>query len=198
MSMLEDLMLCKNAKTRSICAENPDGAKGGGARAEVEGKEHAARELGKGWKVRPSLSIPPHSVTVLAEIEDMAVMRRSFCAMQSRRGSWDAKFLKWMRDGTEGSRTGAAVWGTGERSWTGPFTEGWRSLQTKFGEWGWDSACGWNRSGSWKEPPCIEPIRNGLPGGAAGDIIRSSGRGSPMNISARRCWKSLRSMGWPG
>lgn len=96
MSMLEDLTVCKNAKTRSICAENPDGAKGGGARAEVEGKEHAARELGKGWKVRPSLSIPPHSVVVLAEIEEMAVIRHIW--MTCYPDTWRSFILRFYWD----------------------------------------------------------------------------------------------------
>lgn len=71
--MLTELMYLKKAETRSICAENPTGAKGAGAKAEVDqNEEHPARELGKGWKVRPSISLAPGSVTTLANIEGSA------------------------------------------------------------------------------------------------------------------------------
>ncbi|MBU0608430.1 MAG: hypothetical protein KKI08_11130, partial [Armatimonadetes bacterium] len=42
-------------KTRSISAENPDGAKGAGAQAIPEGG--AAGALGQGWKVRPCITV---------------------------------------------------------------------------------------------------------------------------------------------
>lgn len=42
----------KAAESRSITAGNPTGEKGGGA-TEVAGPDSAARELGRGWKVRP-------------------------------------------------------------------------------------------------------------------------------------------------
>ncbi len=51
---LSDLALVHpHAETRSICAENPDGARGGGVRLDPpEGiAAQAARDLGKGWKV---------------------------------------------------------------------------------------------------------------------------------------------------
>lgn len=73
--MLDELMYAKKAQSRSICAENPTGAKGGGAMAEPEGAEHAARELGKGWKVSPNIEIPAHTVATLADIHDMGIIR---------------------------------------------------------------------------------------------------------------------------
>jgi len=45
--------------TRSISAENRDGAPGGGARATEGTGGHAARELGPGWKVSPAGSADP-------------------------------------------------------------------------------------------------------------------------------------------
>ena len=47
--------------SRSITAENPNGAKGGGGRA--------ASALGPGRKGRPCLSLPPGEETVLADID---------------------------------------------------------------------------------------------------------------------------------
>ncbi|MHC5057849.1 MAG: hypothetical protein ACYTKD_24540 [Planctomycetota bacterium] len=68
---LGNLPLVSNAKFRSISAENPKGEKGGGARAELGSDQAtgAARELGKGWKVRPCITLPGNSKTTLAEIE---------------------------------------------------------------------------------------------------------------------------------
>ena len=57
-----------DVKSRSISAENPDGAKGGGAKA-VPTDEQAAGLLGKGWKVRPCITLPAGSTTTLAEID---------------------------------------------------------------------------------------------------------------------------------
>ena len=55
-SGLGSLPILSDAETRSISAETPDGAKAGGAKTEP-GPESAARELGRGWKVRPCLTI---------------------------------------------------------------------------------------------------------------------------------------------
>jgi hypothetical protein len=55
-------------KSRSISAENPDGAKGGGAK-EVPTADRPAGLLGVGWKVRPFIKLPAGSTTTLAEVE---------------------------------------------------------------------------------------------------------------------------------
>ena len=47
------LPLLRNARTRSVCAENPTGEKGKGAMAVPQHDQHPAKWLGKGWKVRP-------------------------------------------------------------------------------------------------------------------------------------------------
>jgi hypothetical protein len=65
--------LLADAKTRSICAENPDGSKGGGAKAVPEGG--AARMLGEGWKVRPCITLPKGETTLLAEIAGSGVIQ---------------------------------------------------------------------------------------------------------------------------
>ena len=63
------LHLLSDAKTRSISAENPTGEKGKGGMA-VEGTGAvAARNLGQGWKVSPSLRLEGNSVTEIASIE---------------------------------------------------------------------------------------------------------------------------------
>ncbi len=71
---LGNLPMLTDVETRSISAENPDGAKGSGARADPAGKG-AARELGQGWKVRPCITLPAESTTSLAEIDGPGVIQ---------------------------------------------------------------------------------------------------------------------------
>lgn len=59
--------LLSDAKTRSISAENPLGEVGGGAR-EIPDVNNPASDLGKGWKVRPCITLPAGSKTILADI----------------------------------------------------------------------------------------------------------------------------------
>lgn len=63
-----DISLIKNAESRSISPENPTGEKGKGALAEHGTGEIAARDLGKGWKISPSIKIEPGETRLLAEI----------------------------------------------------------------------------------------------------------------------------------
>jgi len=66
---LGNLPRLSNALTRSISAENPTGAKGQGGMATEGTGAIAARELGRGWKISPSINIAGHNVVVLADIE---------------------------------------------------------------------------------------------------------------------------------
>jgi len=64
-----NLSRLSHAKTRSISAENLTGEKGkGGLATEGTGAE-AARDLGQGWKVSPSVNIAPKQVFKLADIQ---------------------------------------------------------------------------------------------------------------------------------
>jgi hypothetical protein len=68
MTSMENLARLSSAQSRSISAENPDGAKGGGGRHDPGG-EGAARELGLGWKVRPSAGIAAGETFAMAAID---------------------------------------------------------------------------------------------------------------------------------
>ena len=57
------------AETRSISAENLTGAKGRGGMATEGTGAVAARELGQGWKVSPSIDIAGSATVTLAEID---------------------------------------------------------------------------------------------------------------------------------
>jgi hypothetical protein len=65
---LGSLPLLSGAVSRSISAENPHGEPGGGAKA-VPDAGNAGSRLGKGWKIRPCITLPKGSTTTLAEIE---------------------------------------------------------------------------------------------------------------------------------
>jgi hypothetical protein len=69
MSVLTD------AQTRSISPENPTGDKGAGGGATTGTGAGAARELGRGWKVSPSVEIPPGATHTLADITGSGVIR---------------------------------------------------------------------------------------------------------------------------
>ncbi len=65
---LGNLWRLSPAQTRSISPENPTGAKAGGARATAGTGANAARELGEGWKISPSVKIGPGDTHVMADI----------------------------------------------------------------------------------------------------------------------------------
>lgn len=66
---LGNLMRLSKAQTRSISAENVTGEKGRGGMATVGTGAAAARDLGQGWKISPSVAIPPGKLVTLADIK---------------------------------------------------------------------------------------------------------------------------------
>jgi hypothetical protein len=66
---LGNLARVSTAVSRSISAENKTGEKGGGATATEGTGASAARELGHGWKISPSIDLKPSSTVVLGDIE---------------------------------------------------------------------------------------------------------------------------------
>ena len=66
---LGNLSRLSAAETRSISAENFTGEKGAGGRATEGTGADAARELGQGWKVSPSIRIAGGETVTLAEID---------------------------------------------------------------------------------------------------------------------------------
>ncbi len=71
---LSMIPLLSSAQTRSISAENPTGAKGGGAQA-APADNSPARLLGKGWKVRPCIELAPGETVELASIDGPGVIQ---------------------------------------------------------------------------------------------------------------------------
>lgn len=63
-----------STRTRSISPENPTGEKGKGAMADPL-PQSAARELGRGWKSRPTIVVAPGEEYELARIDGPGVLR---------------------------------------------------------------------------------------------------------------------------
>lgn len=66
---ISNLATLSNAKTRSISAENFDGAKGKGGMATEGTGSAVSGNLGQGWKISPSVEINPHTVYTMADIK---------------------------------------------------------------------------------------------------------------------------------
>ncbi|NLF09436.1 MAG: DUF2961 domain-containing protein, partial [Pirellulaceae bacterium] len=66
---LGNLSRLSNAESRSISPENFTGEKGRGGMATEGTGKNAARELGQGWKVSPSIVVKEKSTFTLAEID---------------------------------------------------------------------------------------------------------------------------------
>ncbi len=77
---LHSIFLQREAESRSISAENPDGSRGGGGRATAETTLHApsahhARELGPGWKISPCRPVPAGETVVLMDERGQGLIR---------------------------------------------------------------------------------------------------------------------------
>ena len=91
-----DLCRLSRAKTRSISPENFTGAKGGGGQA-IEGTgARAARDLGKGWKVSPSVEIKAGETFTLADIAGPGAIQHIW---MTPTGHWRFSILRVYWDG---------------------------------------------------------------------------------------------------
>lgn len=70
-----NLSKMKNFESRSISAENFAGKKGKGGMAEHGMGEYCARDLGKGWKISPSVVIPAGETFELADIDGSGIIK---------------------------------------------------------------------------------------------------------------------------
>lgn len=88
-----------HAKTRSISAENFTGEKGKAGMATEGTGASAARELGQGWKVSPSINIAPRATVTLAEIEGPGAIQHIWNTVAPER--WRQLVLRIYWDGEE-------------------------------------------------------------------------------------------------
>jgi len=94
---LGNLSRLSDAQTRSISAENPDGAKAGGAKAEP-GVNSCGRELGRGWKIRPSINIKAGETVEIANIQGPGAIQQIWFTPT---GNWRFTILRIYWDGQE-------------------------------------------------------------------------------------------------
>jgi len=79
------------AKTRSISPENFSGEKGKGGMATEGTGAACARELGRGWKISPSIKIAPGETRVLADIEGPGAIQQMW---MTPTGAWRFTILR--------------------------------------------------------------------------------------------------------
>jgi hypothetical protein len=101
-----NLSWLSNAETRSISPENPDGARGGGAKAAVPVDEQGrltgpARELGRGWKIRPCLDIQPGEIFPLADIKGSGAIQQIWLTVGGGNAKMRNYILRIYWDGQE-------------------------------------------------------------------------------------------------
>lgn len=95
---LTNLYKLSNAESRSIGPENFTGAKGNGGIA-IEGTgAKAAKELGQGWKVSPSVIIKSQTIFTLAEIEGPGSIQHIW---MTPTGNWRFSILRIYWDNEE-------------------------------------------------------------------------------------------------
>ena len=81
---LGNLAQLSNAETRSISAENFTGEKGKGGMATEGTGADAARELGQGWKVSPSIHIKGNELVTLADIDGPGAIQHIWLTVHPR------------------------------------------------------------------------------------------------------------------
>jgi hypothetical protein len=93
---LGNLSRLSAAVTRSISAENFTGEKGKGGMATEGTGMVAARELGQGWKVSPSIPVPGHSTVELANINGSGAIQHIWLTVSSE--NWRRLVLRMYWD----------------------------------------------------------------------------------------------------
>src|SRR5690606_6020493 len=93
---LGNLSRLSRAKTRSLSAENFTGEKGRGGMAETGHGAAAARDLGKGWKVSPAVSIASGETFTMADVDGPGAIQQIWITIT---GNWRFSILRvWWDD----------------------------------------------------------------------------------------------------
>ncbi len=94
---LGNLFMLSDAKTRSISPENYSGEPGKGGMATLENgtARSAARDLGQGWKVDPSVTIEPGQTFTVAEINGPGAIQHIW---MTPTGNWRFSILRFYWD----------------------------------------------------------------------------------------------------
>jgi len=95
---LGNLYRLSRAESRSISPENFTGEKGKGGMATSGTGANAARELGRGWKISPSVEIKSRTTLTLAEINGPGAIQQIW---MTPTGVWRWSILRMYWDGEE-------------------------------------------------------------------------------------------------
>lgn len=83
-------------ESRSVSAENPTGEPGEGGRATAGTGDRAARDLGVGWKISPSIRISSGETAILADILGGGAIQHIWMSMRPDR--WRSLILRFSWD----------------------------------------------------------------------------------------------------
>lgn len=94
---LGNLFMLSDAKTRSVSPENYTGEPGKGGMATLENgtARSAARDLGQGWKVNPSVTIDPGQTFTIADINGPGAIQHIW---MTPTGNWRFSILRFYWD----------------------------------------------------------------------------------------------------
>ncbi len=92
---MSNIYRLSDAKTRSISPENFNGAKGEGGKATTGTGSDASRDLGKGWKVSPSVIIKSKTIFTIAEIDGPGSVQHIW---MTPTGNWRYSILRFYWD----------------------------------------------------------------------------------------------------
>lgn len=95
-SNMGNIFKLSDAKSRSISPENFTGAKGQGGMATEGTGKNPSRDLGKGWKVSPSVVIKAHTTFTIAEIDGPGSIQHIW---MTPTGVWRNSILRFYWDG---------------------------------------------------------------------------------------------------
>ena len=95
---LGNLSLLSRAQSRSISPENFDGAKGAGGMATEGTGAECGRDLGRGWKISPSVDIAPGQVFEMANIAGPGAIQQIW---MTPTGTWRQTILRFYWDNEE-------------------------------------------------------------------------------------------------
>lgn len=94
-SDMSNIFMLSDAKTRSISPENFTGEKGKGGMATTGTGQNAARDLGVGWKISPSVIIKSHTTFTVAEITGPGAIQHIW---MTPTGNWRYSILRFYWD----------------------------------------------------------------------------------------------------
>jgi hypothetical protein len=93
---LGNLSLLSKAQSRSISAENFNGAKGAGGMATEGTGAEPGRDLGLGWKISPSIHLAPSETVTLAEIDGPGAIQQIWLTLHPQH--WRKVILRFYWD----------------------------------------------------------------------------------------------------